>query len=1048
MNIPAIVRSLTARGGAHRSARPAGPRRVLMLMALAILVAAAAPSGAQAADTPEWMLSALPGPTIIAPGSEGDVYTVTVANVGGASTDGTPVFVSFVLPPELTATAVAATDTAGPIEPGLGNATREPLPCEIAVGSVRCVDLGIVVPGDVIQLSVTVNAQTPLPPSLEGEVEVSGGGTPALSAPAQARTGSTQAPFGFAAEGLHTALSSAQAGAHPNFTAAFAFDQSSPEVSAANPRRLGFDLPPGLVGDPGATPRCTMGQVVAETCAADTIVGIATVIVERAVFSSPIYNLRPAAGEPAAFAFTAVGYPVRLDTSLVHTSAGYRVHVEIEDVNETVKVFFSSTTFWGVPAQFNGPGPAQAAEAAGVLSYGGPGSGEQLPLLRNPTGCEDPLTTDFSAASWQDPGLGVFASQTLGARGGCDLLRFAPTIAVAPETTTAGSPSGYEVDIHVPQNEEPGALATADLRDSAVTMPAGTVVSPSAADGLQACTDTQLDLESESPATCPPASQVGTVKIRTPLLEEALEGRVFVGAPECAPCSPADAAAGRLIRLFIEAEGSGIVVKIPGSVSVNPGSGQLTAHFTENPQLPFEDLRLRFEGGSRAPLANPNTCGPARTTTDLRPWSAPLTPDATPSSEFDVTGCAPSRFAPTFKAGTASSQAGAFSPFTATFSRTDADSDLAGIQLRMPPGLLGIIAGVPLCADAQAAAGTCADSSLIGHTTTGAGPGATPFYLGGKVFLTGPYKGAPYGLSIVVPAIAGPFDLGTVVVRAQVNVDPETAALTVTTDPLPQSLDGIPLQLKTIRATIDRPNFTFNPTDCEPLSVGATIAAASGATSGVSTRFQATDCSALAFKPGLALKLSGGTTRHSFPALRATLTYPKATSANIAKAQVTLPHSEFLEQGHIGTVCTRVQFAAAKCPAASVYGHARAMTPILAAPLEGPVYLRSSSHKLPDLVAVLQAPGPSPVEIDLDGRIDTGKGGGIRTTFAQVPDAPVSKFTLSLFGGKKGLLVNSEDLCASGAEAKAIADFTAQSGKVLDAEPVVHSSCAAAHRPR
>ena len=551
----------------------------------------------------------------------------------------------------------------------------------------------------------------------------------------------------------------------------------------------------------------------------------------------------------------------------------------------------------------------------------------------------------------------------------------------------------------------------------------------------------------------------------TPLLDHPLPGKVFLGSPECGPCTDADAASGRLLKLYLEIDDSvsGVIVKLPGSVKADPSTGRLTALFAEAPQLPFSEFKLHLKEGPAAPLRTPSTCGTYTTTGEMVPWSSPETPTATPADSFQVgsvpgvSGCPTSEAAlpdaQSFEAGTVAANAGAFSPFVLKLARADGSQQISRIEATLPEGLLGRLRGIPYCSDAAIAAAatragkaeqaspSCPAASQVGTVEVGAGPGPTPYYVGGHAYLAGPYKGAPLSLAIVTPAVAGPFDLGDVVVRAALFVDPLTAQIHAVSDPIPHILAGIPLDLRSIAVDLDRPGFTLNPTSCEPMPLLGAATTTTGATSSLYQRFQVGGCDSLAFKPRLALRLKGGTRRSKKPALTATVTYPKQGNySNIARAAVGLPHSEFLDQAHIKTICTRVQFAADSCPKAAIYGHAEAWSPLLDRPLKGPVYLRSSSHKLPDLVADLRGQ----IEITLDGRIDTDPQGGIRTTFEGVPDAPVSKFVLRMAGGRKGLLENSENLCRK--PQRALARFTAQNAKLETFKAKIANSCKGAGR--
>jgi hypothetical protein len=475
-------------------------------------------------------------------------------------------------------------------------------------------------------------------------------------------------------------------------------------------------------------------------------------------------------------------------------------------------------------------------------------------------------------------------------------------------------------------------------------------------------------------------------------------------------------------------------------------TGKLTASFDDLPQLPFESMQLRLKSGPRAPLTTPATCGTYNTHAVLESWSGKT---VAVDSPFVVDrDCEPRPFSPGFQAGVSDARAGRYSPFELRVTRGDGEPNISRIDVTLPEGEVAKLAGVGVCPEAGAATGSCPASSSLGTTTVGAGVGSNPIYLpqAGKaptgVYFAGPYKGAPYSLVVKVPAQAGPFDLGTVAVRSQIRIDPTSAQVSVLSDPLPQIIGGVPVAYRDIRVRIDRPGYTLNPTSCEPQSVRGSIVPTIGESASVSDRFRAIDCGLLRFKPRLALRLKGGVRRTKNPALRATLTMPQwcgrsdrktpcGPGANIARAVVTLPETQFLAQDHIRTICTRVQFNAGggggeRCPARSVYGHARAISPLLDRPLAGPVYLRSSNHTLPDLVAALDGQ----IHIDLVGRIDSEKGGGIRTSFEGIPDAPVTKFVLSMQGGEKSLLENSVNLCKT--TSRASVKFDGQNGKLHD----------------
>jgi hypothetical protein len=650
--------------------------------------------------------------------------------------------------------------------------------------------------------------------------------------------------------------------------------------------------------------------------------------------------------------------------------------------------------------------------------------------------------------SWENPALNLEAESALAPISDCQQVQFNPRITTQPSTSRAGSPSGYDVDLNLPQNPDPHGIGTSDLREAVVTLPRGVQLSTAIADGLQDCSDAQLGLASAAPPQCPSAAKIGTAVVGTPSLPHPLTGAIYLGGPSSGPIT------GPPYRLLLAVEGEGVSIKLAGEVAVDPADGQITTTFRENPQLPFEDLRLHFNDGPRAPLVNPAGCGTYTTSYRLTPWSGNASASGTGSFDIDQNCSAGSSFDPSLQAGTVNPVGGRFSPFVLRVTRPEGQQNLSSVEATLPEGLLAKLAGVPLCPDSAAASGSCPAAAQVGAVTVGTGAGSEPLFVPqpGKaptaIYLAGPYKGAPYSLVFKVPAQAGPFDLGTVVVRDALKVNPVTTQVTAQSDPLPQILQGIPIEYRDLRAEIERRDFTLNPTSCEPMRVSSTIGGAAGASAHPGSRFQVGDCAALSFAPKLALRVFGKTRRNAKPRLRAVLT-AKPGEANIARAQVNLPHSEFLEQRHIQTVCTREQFDAGTghgtdCPAGSIYGHARAWTPLLDEPLQGPVYLRSSSHELPDLVAALDGQ----VDVELASKIDSGPNGGIRDTFEVVPDTPVSRFVLEMMGGKRGLLVNSENLCSKSAKTRAIVRFVGHNGKVRAFRPKVANGCRAGGRPR
>lgn len=1017
-----------------------------MVVVTAAKLMGCTPPPASAAEAPKWQVTVVASPTNLAPGSSEGALIITAVNIGGAPTDGSTVSLKGALPPGLTTSGeIHGTDVfAGESE------SENVLSCSSV--PLGCDDSRMVDPGDALVMRTRVTVASHVTStSLPVNATVSGGGAPTAAVVTPITISATPETFGIAPNSLAIGLSSTQAGAHPNVSASFAFNTSSFGQLAGDERDVRFDAPVGLVGDTVALPRCAIGGVltggsapsgvtegVSEQCPATSMVGTAVVTISEPgilgrekLIATPVYNIAPSPGEPAAFAFKALEFTVRLDTSVL-SDGDYGVRLTSPDLTENGQGLATSLTLWGVPADHNGAGSDFVGRLHGAR-IGGPGSGARLALLSNPTQCSEPLSATLSADPWEDPGEFQSESAVLGTLSACDELPFTSSISVIPDTREAGAPAGYNFDlsVHREDDSEPEGVAASDVRDVTAVLPSGTVISPSAATGLSACSDEEFfGPEAErglpQPATtgaCPAESEIGTVRIKTPALEEALQGNVYLGAPLCNPCTPADAQNGRMVRLLVQAtsEGEGgIVVKLEGTASINQQSGQITATFTNNPQLPFSDFTMSLMGGPRATLANPDMCGPATTFADLTPWSTPFTLDAALTSTFEVTGCSAPQFDPSFTAGVTDNQAGAFSPFTVSFGRNDADQDFAGIQMQLPPGLLGLVTSVPPCREPQAAEGTCGLESLIGSTQVLTGVGAEPFLVtGGQVFLTEGYKGAPYGLSIVVPAKAGPYTLsgttgtGLVVVRAAINVSRTNAALTITTDPLPTILDGIPLALKFVTVTVGRPGFLFNPTNCNPMTVNGTLTSSQGLTAPVSSHFQVTNCAELAFKPAFAVSTSGTTSKTDGASLDAKVTYPsesRGVEANIARVKVDLPRQLPSRLTTLQKACAAAVFEAnpAVCPTGSVIGIARASTPVLPVTLTGPVYFVShGGEAFPSLIIILQGDG---VRVDLTGATFI-KGGITSSTFGTVPDVPVSSFELYLPMGPHSALSANGDLC-------------------------------------
>ncbi|HSC21689.1 MAG TPA: hypothetical protein VLC07_08160 [Solirubrobacterales bacterium] len=643
-------------------------------------------------------------------------------------------------------------------------------------------------------------------------------------------------------------------------------------------------------------------------------------------------------------------------------------------------------------------------------------------FMTTPSACQEG-SVDIAVTSYQLPGQTFTASAPLAPITDCTGLPFAPTFEAEPTSHVAGAPTGLKTKLVLPQHLGAEERATATMREARVTLPEGMQVAAGAANWIGTCSDSQVGYHEEVDTACPDSSKLGTATIISPALSVPIEGTIYQRAPE----------PGRQLGLWLTADALGLHIKLPGSLEPDKTTGRLTAVFSDLPQVPVEEIDLNVWGGPRAPLQNPDHCGTFTTGFSFTPHSND--PAATGQSTMQITEGCNQPFSPTLHAGVTEPVAGRYSPFVFDLTRPDANQALRGFELHLPDGELAKIKGVPLCGDDAASSASCPAGSQIGHLQATTGPGPDPFTLPEpgkpepKIYLAGPYKDAPFSIVSEVPAQAGPFDLGTLAVRSGLDVEPESGRAVVKADPLPQFFEGVGIAYRNLHAVVDRPEFNLNPTDCREMAVTADVSSTQGTVAHPQARFQVDGCKALKFKPRLSLKLRGGTRRASYPALTAVLKARKG-DANIASTSVALPHSEFLAQEHIGTICTRVQFAADKCPKGSVYGKARAITPLLGKPLSGPVYLRSSNHPLPDLVAKLGGQ----LEIDLVGRIDSVHG-GIRASFESVPDAPVTKFVLQMKGGRKSLLTNSTDICRG--QHRATAAMKAQNGRAAKLRPAL-----------
>jgi hypothetical protein len=1045
-------------------------RRTILLLGTCValvLLLAAAPSALAASSW--WHVTTGWRPSRATPEKRGQVV-VTVSNLGDAAASGesVPIVIADELPAGVEAKSIKG--FAG--ERG-GVGSRGPVDCVLA--SLTCTFSGTLPPYRAIEVVINVVVREPgVPVVSTSEATVTGGGARAASGKQRMEVGGESLHFGLEDYELEPEEegggASQQAGAHPfQLTTTLTLDQAGqPSESEAEelphpvqlPKDVRLKWPPGLIGNPTAVPRCPLGEFLSSfaedtegvsACPAQTVVGVARVLVNAATSGLvdpvvPLFNLEPAPGEPARFGFRVLTTPVVIDAS-VRTGGDYGVTVSSSNIAQTVGFISSEVTVWGVPddpRHDNSRGYgclAESLEISHKLPCDPPEGERPRPFLSSSTACDGALGTTAEVDSWEHPGsFEAPLSGALPALDGCNRLQFHPSIVLTPEQTSAGTPTGLTADVHVPQeqSEDPNGLTGAEPRDLTVTLPEGLAVNPASGEGLQACSEGlagytgshELESEPGPPVAtftptlpsaselepgqnfCPNASKVGTAKIKTPLLPNPIEGGVYVATQNENPF-------GSLLAIYVLAEDpvSGVTVKLTGQVHLSE-TGQIVTTFENTPQAPFEDAELHFFGGERASLATPAHCGDYEATASFTSWSSaePVGSSSTFALSSGPNGApcpgASLPFSPSFTGGTTTITAGSFTSLTTAIGREDDQQDLQSVQIRTPNGLSGLLTGVELCPEAQANAGTCGPESLIGETTVAAGVGSEPVTVkGGKIYLTEHYAGAPFGLSLVEPVKAGPFDLehdtsnpaqdpacDCFVTRARVEVDPRTSELTVTTDTsgahaIPRVIDGVPIEIKRVSATINRPHFTFNPTSCDPLSIAGTLTGFEGADQPLSTPFQLTNCAALKFAPKFTLSTAGHGSKANGTSLVAKMSFPKnaiGSEAWLGEVKLDLPKQLPARNSTLQQACLAGTFETDRpaCPKASIIGHATVHTPVLPVPLEGPVYFVSyGAAKFPEAVFVLEGYGIT-VEQHSETFIDK-KTGITSATFRTIPDVPI-----------------------------------------------------------
>ncbi|HEV7586234.1 MAG TPA: hypothetical protein VGO14_10700 [Solirubrobacteraceae bacterium] len=1032
---------------------------------------AGAPASALGA-APYWALSSTSAPTNLPPGGEGKII-VTASNLGDAAMEAKneAITITDKLPPGVTATSIFAAE--GSV----------PFPCSAPSPEPSCTDKNLPVQpssGLRITIRVKVAPQVASGTVLQNEVKATGGGAPAASVMQPVRVDETAAPFGVQKyelkpeeEGGGTA---AQAGSHPfQLTTSFTLDQTAAEEGVALPKNLRFNLPAGLIGNPTAIPTCsqldfsTIVPGPANLCGPDTAVGIAEVTINEplvypngpATETVPVFNVEPGLGEPARLGFEVDKVAEVLDTS-VRTGSDYGVVVTAKTTSQTAGVISSRVTIWGVPGD-----PRHNISRGWECANGGannppffPECAKQkqppvVPFLTLPTSCGSPLKAPMFAQSWAPgaPFLPPVESEYQHGMEGCDQLQFTPSLSAEPDTQSASTPAALNTTVTMPQAETAEGRAQSAVKATTVTLPEGLQLNPGAANGLEACSAFEVGLEPEvpevaqiendhfspGPVGCHDAAAVGTVSIKSPDLHNPLTGLVYLAREHTNPFE-----APLVIYLTAKDEASGVLVKLAGTVTPDPVTGRLVSTFENTPQVPFEELNLKFFAGPRASVSTPALCGAYTTETAMTPWSTGAQATVPPST-FNVSsgpggGPCPSHplpFAPSLQAGSTNTQAAGFSPFTLTINRPDGQQAMQGLTLQLPTGLAGVLASVTPCPEPQASRDECGPQSLVGHSIASSGLGPEPFTLAGQVFLTGPYKGttvppgtpaAPFGLSVVTPAVAGPFNLGDVTVRSRIDVDRNTAAVTVTSDPFPTILKGVPVQLKQINVTTDRPNFQFNPTNCSPLTISASLTGSEGSSFPRTYPFKVTGCDRLSFAPKFEASSEAHTSKANGASLRVRVTSSGLGSANIGKTKVTLPIALPSRLTTIQKACPDTVFEGnpESCPEGSNIGTAIIHTPVFNNPLKGPAYLVSHGNAaFPDVEFVLKGEG---VTIILDGKTDIKK--GITTSsFEALPDAPFTEFETILPEGPHSALGANGNLCTKPLIMPTV--ITSQSGVVL-----------------
>jgi hypothetical protein len=838
-------------------------------------------------------------------------------------------------------------------------------------------------------------------------------------------------------ESFTTGSSDHSAGGHPDLSTSFTLSEPGVDQAARN---VIFEAPEGIFGNPYAVIHCVSADFALDRCPTDSQAGLITVYANyegdehRLMGTAPIFAVEPQGDQTALFAFTVPQLHIPIDIPVaVRTGGDYGLRFTVQEISQSTPLAGADLTFWGFPADSshdserfpkgvpgepsNCPGLADTSCITQPLSSAIP----VRPLTDNPTTCAGPLETKLIVQTYQKPKEPVTATSGYPATTECDLEIFNPVLYASPTTTEADSASGLNLDLSAPQFLG-FANSPSELKSVEVAMPPGFTINPDAADGQTSCTDQLANFGTEGPTECPDTSKIGTFAIGTQALPGSLIGSVYIGEPK-----PGDQ-----YRLVLSASGFGINAKLVGSVRPDPSTGQVMIYFEDLPQVPFDDFQLHLFSSDRGLMATPTHCAVYGVAAHFFPWNGVL-PDQESTQAFSInsgphgTLCPDEKrpFQPRLSAGTTNPVAGHFSNFSLQLDREDGDQFLGDLNFRLPPGFTGDLRGIAYCPDAAIAsaaqkagraeqiAPSCPTASQVGTTNVAAGPGSHPFHAVGRMYLAGPFKGAPLSLAAITPALAGPYDYGVVVVRVALHIDPLTAQVSAVSDTVPSIIGGIPIRMRSIRVNIDKPDFTINPTNCEPFSVNSQGIGDQGTVSEFSSYFQAVNCAALPFKPRMTVRQRGGrksVNRSANPELQFDLR-TRPGDANIKSLSVTLPGAYAIAQNHLGNICSEKVLAETQCAGRTPIGKATTTTPLLDHPLSGPAYAVSGTGGLPKLAFILDG------QVSLLPRAETttltkNGVGRLHTTVPVVPDAPIGHFALTVFGGKTGYLTNTRNLCA------------------------------------